>query len=390
MKITYTGPNRSHDYAYAQALYNAGALYAFVSGFSRLSPRAKLIDVGDKLHRHDFFQTHYLGCLRFGLPTKICNLANRLASISLDNASYKFAVDSDFFIFYRTHGLNTTRRIHKQGRNTVCVMQEVNSHVEYARDILYNEYMRLESTKPFENEPDYKLRLEAYEEADYILCPSEFVRKSFLDKGFSSEKIIKVNFGFPKVETTNTIKQYKEEDVFRVLYVGQIHYRKGLHYAIEAFNQLKHPKKEFVIVGPTTSITGLEKTIIPSGVSFTGALKGEELKSQYRRASCFILPSLEEGLALVQTEALAFGLPLLITTNTGGDDLITDGVQGFIVKPADIEALRFRLQEMADSPALLSQMSINAIQIASNLGNWDDATNRLIDQLTRLTSTDKM
>lgn len=384
MKITYAGPNRSSNYPYAQALYNANSLHAFVTGFSRLSPRAKLIDVGDKLKRHDFFQTAYVGSTRLKLPIAVCNLLNRLSSKRIDSASYKPASQSDAFIFYRTQGLSTTRRIHQQGLPTVCVMEEVNSHVEFARDILYKEYKRLELNEPFEDEPDYKLRLVTYEEADYILCPSDFVRNSFLSKGFSPSKLLKVNFGFPPVEVEVAKEKYKNRETFRVLYVGQLNYRKGLHYAIEAFKKVKHPKKEFVIVGPETSVTGLEKTSIPAEVTFTGALKGEELKQQYREASCFVLPSLEEGLALVQCEALSFGLPLLITTNTGGADLITDGVEGFIVPPCDADALQQRLQQMADSPELLSKMSTAASVTAKKLGSWDLAAKNLIDQLRPL------
>jgi glycosyltransferase involved in cell wall biosynthesis len=378
MKITYTGPNRSHDYGYAQALYNANVLYAFISGFSRLSSRAKLINVGNTLRRHDFFQTQYIGSLKLGLPTVICNMFNRLSNLRLDRVSYKAASKSDVFIFYRTQGLSTTRRIHKQKGRTICVMLEVNSHVENAREILYAEYKQLNINKPFEDEPDYKLRLEAYDEVDYILCPSEFVRNSFLRKGFAPEKLIKVNFGFPKLMTSGTDKKYNLGDPFRVLYVGQLHYRKGLHYAIEAFKKLQHPNKEFIIVGPQTTITGLEKTVIPNGVVLMGTLKGEELNDQYRRASCFILPSLEEGLALVQTEALSFGLPLLTTTNSGGDDIISDGIQGFIVPPCDAEALRQRLQQMADSPEMLTRMSAAATLTAQTLDGWDAAGNRLV------------
>ena len=174
------------------------------------------------------------------------------------------------------------------------------------------------------------------------------------------------------------------KECFRILYVGQLHYRKGLRYAIEAFRQLKHPNKKLVIVGPRVGITGLERLSIPDDVIFTGTLKGEELNNEYRKASIFILPSLEEGLALVQLEALSFGLPLLITTNTGGEDIIKDGVQGFIVPPRNATALWERLQQMADDRQLLKRMSEQALQVAHSFGNWDVAAKRLKDILSPL------
>ena len=384
MKITYTSPNRSHHYPYAKAMHRAGHLAAFVCGFSRLSPRSPLQEIGSSLKRHDFIQTLFLLSLRSHKIRPLSLWLQRQSNARLDQVSYKWAKESDAFIYYRTEGLRTSRRLHAEGSKTLCIMEEVNSHIEYAREILENEFNSLGLKRKFEPENEFELRLETYEEADCILCPSDFVRRSFISKGFSPDRLIKVNFGFPAVEVNTERKEYSKDDTFRVLYVGQLHYRKGLRYAIEAFRKLRHPKKEFVIVGPANPVTGLEKTSIPEGVTFTGPLKDEALKNQYRNASVFILPSLEEGLALVQGEALAFGVPLLITTNTGGDDIIKDGVEGFIVPPADIDSLADRLQHMADESELLNRMSANALIAAQTLGSWDVAVQKLVEGINRV------
>lgn len=380
MKITYTSPNRSHHYPYAKAMHKAGALQAFICGFSRLSPRAALPEIGDKLKRHDFFQTLFVASLRYRAPQTAVTALNKLSNRRLDQVSYYWARQSDVFLFYRTQGYRSMLKLHRQGPRPLCVMEEVNSHVEFADEILHEEFKNLGYRDTYQRDLDHTLRLKTYDEADYILCPSEFVKRSFISKGFSADRLLKVNFGFPPIEIKDILHP-KNTDTFRVLYVGQLNYRKGLRYAIEAFKKLKHPKKEFIIVGPTTQFTGLENTLIPDGVTFTGALKGDDLKNQYLNANVFVLPSLEEGLALVQGEALSFGTPLLITTNTGGDDLITDGVEGFIVPPADINALAERLQELADDQDLLKTMSENALQAARRLGSWDVAASKLIGQL---------
>ena len=306
-----------------------------------------------------------------------------MANYRLDQASYPWAKESDVFIHYRTQGYLTTQRLRRAGLPTLCVMEEVNSHVAVQDDLLQEELQRLGLGGHRERSPDYSLRLRAYEEADCILCPSEFVRRSFLAKGFAPEQLIKVNFGFPPIDALPTEPTDASPETFRVLYVGQIHYRKGLRYAVDAFRRLQHPRKEFIIVGPKTALTGLDQTPIPAGVVFTGTLKGEALKEQYRRASVFILPSLEEGLALVQGEALAAGVPLLITTNTGGDDLIQDGVEGFIVPAADENALADRLQRLADDPELRTRMAVAALGAAHKLGNWNTAVEVLIEALTK-------
>jgi glycosyltransferase involved in cell wall biosynthesis len=312
-----------------------------------------------------------------------------LTNLSLDKASYTSARESDAFIFYRTEGYTTTRRLKKENSSTLCIMEEVNSHVDNQYSIMQEEYKSLGYGKYPERIPDHATRLKTYESSDYILCPSEFVRRSFLEKGFSPDRLLKVNFGFSGMKQVVETAPVKNKDNFRVLYVGQLHFRKGLRYAIEAFKQLKHPKKEFIIVGPQAGVTGLEKIQLPKEVVFTGTLKGEELNDQYRKANVFILPSLEEGLALVQLEALSFGVPILITTNTGGDDIIQDGVQGFIVPPADAHTLTKKLQEMADDHELLQRMSAEALQAAHAYGSWDLAVKRLTGILTPIINLNK-
>src|SRR5437868_7550906 len=111
MKITYTAPNRSHHYPYAEALNRANLLHSFISGFSRFSPRAALPSIGDKLKRHDFFQNLYLASLKFNAGDFISTQFNHLTNLSLDKASYKSARESDAFIFYRTEGYTTTQRL---------------------------------------------------------------------------------------------------------------------------------------------------------------------------------------------------------------------------------------------------------------------------------------
>jgi alpha-maltose-1-phosphate synthase len=80
-------------------------------------------------------------------------------------------------------------------------------------------------------------------------------------------------------------------------------------------------------------------------------------------------------------EALSFGVPLLITTNTGGDDIIQDGVQGYIVPPGDAKAMAQKLQQMADDKELLENMSRAATQVAHEYGSWDLAVKRLANLL---------
>jgi glycosyltransferase involved in cell wall biosynthesis len=89
------------------------------------------------------------------------------------------------------------------------------------------------------------------------------------------------------------------------------------------------------------------------------------------RSHVLALASVEEGLALVQGQAMACGCPVVATMATGAEDLFTDGVEGFIVPDRDAAALAGRLQQLADDPALRGRMSAAALARVKHLGGWD-------------------
>lgn len=382
MQITYTSPIRAHHFSYAAALERAGALRAFVTGAFRGSKRAQMPALGARLIRRDFVQTVHLATIMAQGPDSLANWLGRVANRRLDAASYKPASESDVFLHYRTSGYHTTKKLHAEGRATLCVMEEVNSHVDCCQELMKQEYEKLGLGTYRGTFQDHDLRLRAYEEVDRILCPSSFVKRSFLERGFPEERLLMVNFGFthrPHREGVSSAS--KPPGVFRLLYVGQLNFRKGLRYAVEAFRLLRHPRKELVIVGPQTKVTGLEGVKIPSEVKFAGVLKGEELEAAYASASAFVLPTVEEGLALVLGEAMVAGLPVITTMNSGGDDLITDGVEGLLVPAADSEGLLEAMQKLADSPELCEQMGQAALAKSRQLGDWDAAAGRLVAAL---------
>jgi starch synthase len=382
VKITYTATNRAHHYPCAVSLYRHAALHAFVSGFSRLSPRAALPEIGDAMKRHDLVQTIYVLSDRAKLPAGIVSYFEESSHKVLDRASYEWAAESDVFLYYRLTGHRTTQRLHREGAKTLCVLEEVNTHISFFHEILREEHGKLGLGKYPLREQTQRRLLEAYDQADFILCPSSFVVRSFIAKGVAPEKLIMVNFGFKQpVPWKVASRERPADDVFRILYVGQLHYRKGLRYAVEAFRMLRYPRKEFVIVGPSTPITGLEKVSIPEGIRFTGTLKGDELEQAYRSASIFVLPTLEDGSALVQGEAMAAGLPIVTTTHSGSEDFISDGIEGIVVPPADSGALAEAFEKLAACSSLRKEMGNRAQIAVAKLGDWDAAAEKLISEL---------
>jgi glycosyltransferase involved in cell wall biosynthesis len=176
------------------------------------------------------------------------------------------------------------------------------------------------------------------------------------------------------------------DDAFEVLFAGQVSLRKGIPYLLEAFSILRHPHKRLTIVGSVQEdMRELLRKVPTENVIFTGSIAQPDLAVSMSRSHVLALPSVEEGLALVQGQAMACGCPVIGTTATGAEDLFTDGLEGFIIPERDVRALADRLQQLADDPGLRARMSEAALQRVRSLGGWDTYGERWDDLLHTLT-----
>jgi glycosyltransferase involved in cell wall biosynthesis len=321
-----------------------------------------------------------LASLKFRFPKRLTDELAYLSKLWIDCLSEAPARQSDVFLFYNGAGLRTATRL--RGRGVVRVVEVVNSHVLAQERIMREEHECLKLPFiPFHRR-EVARRLEEYREAEAVLCPSRFVKRSFISEGVPEEKLAIVHYGLEPQGSKD--EPERKGDIFRVLYVGQISVRKGVRYLIQAFAGLKRANKELLVVGPRSLVTGIDDLQLAPNVELTGALKGDALAAVYRSASVFVLPSIEDGMGLVIGEALSFGLPVVATVNTGAADLFTDGVEGWQVPIRDPGAIREKLQMLADGPDLLKTMSAAAEARSRSLGGWEVAGKALVSTLRSL------
>jgi len=195
--------------------------------------------------------------------------------------------------------------------------------------------------------------------ADHVVGGSEYVRQSVIAVGCPPDRAHVA----PYAADTNKFVPGEpgSNDPVRILFVGQIGMRKGIPYLLEAFSRLKRPGVELLLVGPMLgSGEGLKRYAglfkhIPS-------LPHGEIPALMRSADIFAFPSLHEGSAVVIFEALASGLPVIVTPNSGS--VVEDGVEGFVVPIRDIDALAARLSRLVDDPELRRRMGAAARETA--------------------------
>jgi len=312
---------------------------------------------------------------------------NQWVSDSFDNWLCRNVEPCDAFIAISGAGLATGPLVQSRGGKFIC--DRGSTHQRFQHEVMAQEYLRwdLPNIAP----PAHILRREEaiYNLADAITVPSHVALRSFIDMGVPAEKLHVIPYGVRLDKFTPTQPPPSAlplSDSFEVLFAGQISLRKGIPYLLQAFARLRHPRAHLTLVGTLQDELRPLLAVLPTqNVTFTGSIPQPELARLMSRSHVLALPSIEEGLALVQGQAMACGCPVVATAATGAEDLFTDGVEGFIVPARDPVALADRLQQLADDPALRAQMSATALARVQSLGGWDrygDQWDTLLHSLT--------
>jgi len=273
----------------------------------------------------------------------------------------------DAFIGISGAGLKTGRQLQQRGGKFIC--DRGSSHQRYQAEIVADEFRRWDLPAP-PDDPRDTVREEAiYAAADAITVPSSFSARSFIEMGVPAEKVHTIPYGV-RLESFSKVAD-PPTDTFQVLFAGHVSLRKGVPYLLQAFQQLRHPAKRLRVVGDVSAeIEQLLSRLPTANVEFLGSVPQVQLPRLMSTSHVMVLPSIEEGLALVQGQALACGCPVLASTNTGGEDLFSDETEGFIVPIRDVDALTDRMQRLADDPILQHQMSAAALTRVQHLGGW--------------------
>lgn len=223
-----------------------------------------------------------------------------LTGIVMRNCDICIAMSGDF--------LYAPMRAKKNG--SILIYERGSKHIEEQRRVLE----RIPSFKDTNPVPEFNYRreLESYKIADYIAIASKHVKESFLPYDFPVERLFQNPYGVDLSMFRPLPNVAKEYDV---IMVGGWSYRKGCDLIIEA---IKKTGIKFLHVG---GIVDLEFPKNIPNMTHVGAVDQTQLINYYNKAKVFLLPSREEGLAMVQAQAVACNLPLVGSYDSGAEDL---------------------------------------------------------------------
>ena len=298
-------------------------------------------------------------------------VARRLRSI---------ASEVDLVHTWPSGALKTLRTANELGIPTV--LERPNSHTRVAVEVVRRESERLGVELPTGSEHALDEAVLKHEEeefrvADHLLCPSDFVRQTFLDEGYPPEKLLRHAYGFDDRVFHPAVDVSPAKRPFTALFAGYAAVRKGLHYALEAWrDSAAHASGKFLIAG--SILPAYEAKLHPlldqPGVVALG--HRTDVAELMRDSDILVLPSLEEGSPLAVLEALGSGCVPVVSDVCG--DACRHGENALVHRVGDVEMLSKHIDLVHNGPTLLARLREGAITSAPS-HTWKAAGRRLFE-----------
>ncbi len=237
-----------HHFDLARELHRRGALEAIFTGY----PRWKLRDEGvalDRIRSYPWVQTVNLGKSRLGLTNAwLDRELDWLAHESIDRHCARNLPECDVFVALSGSGLNAGQAAARLGAHYVC--DSGSAHIRAQHELLRDESRRWGGGFPGVDPRSIAKEEREYAVADRVTVPSQFARSTFVERGVPADKVRVIPYGV-SLEKFQPVGE-PPPDGFDVLAVGQVSFRKGVPYLIEAFRRLRHPRKTLTFVGAVT------------------------------------------------------------------------------------------------------------------------------------------
>ncbi|MGO9324630.1 MAG: glycosyltransferase family 4 protein [Terracidiphilus sp.] len=261
------------------------------------------------------------------------------------------------------------------------VLERPNAHTRFAYEVVRKECEKLGVVLSPGHEHAYKPRVLAKEEAEYdaafrLLCPSDFVVQTFMDQGFSRERLTRDQYGYDESVYHSGQQVRDDRRGLTMLFVGGCAPRKGLHYALQAW--LRSPASrngKFVVAGAFVPgyAEKLSSMLAHPSVEVLG--HRSDVAELMRRSDLLVLPSIEEGSALVTSEARASGCVLLVSDAAGA--ICRHMENALVHRVGDVDQLTEHLTLLDVNRDLLEKLRGASLNTADEI-TWKAAGRKLL------------
>lgn len=262
------------------------------------------------------------------------------------------------------------------------VLERPNAHTRFAYEVVRKECERLGVALPPDHEHAYnedvlRLEEEEFRRAYRLLCPSEFVLQSFLDLGFSRVKLVRHQYGFDEQVYYSDPEPRQEKAGLTMLFVGGCAPRKGVHYALEAWlKSTACHEGQFIIAGGFVPgyAEKLSSMLFHPSVHVLG--HRNDVPELMRQSDILVLPSIEEGSALVTSEARGSGCVLLVSEAAGA---ICQHMENSLVhRVGDVSTLTEHINLLHQDRTTLRKLRAESLRLVQDI-TWSAAGVKLLE-----------
>ena len=277
----------------------------------------------------------------------------------------------DLVIGYEMCSEKTFRQAKNMG--IPCVLDAAACHFRWVDQQLESKFY----SKKFH--PSKSLRLRKLNEtrlADWIVCPSNLAKRTYTNQFIPQENVLVNSLGYDPYNFTPGRSQPSNR--YRpptFVYVGQLANHKGLDILLEAFRQTitKYPDVILKVIGPKLSIPVKSS----KNINVLGRFTSDQLAGELASSDCLVLPSRADSYGLVVLEALAMGVPVIVSENAGVTEVIRNGENGWTITPNSVRALTLRMVACVKNIQQLRSMSNSCRDSVKDL-TWDRYQKRSI------------
>lgn len=262
-------------------------------------------------------------------------------------AAHALPPSGDRFMGFVGKALHSFRAARERGFR-ILELVAANSHVRNVQRLHQRAAADSGVSDSWLNEAQAAKTIREYELADRILVHSRYTADSFLEAGIPSAKLHRTYLRVhPRFQPPD---DRPDDELFRIVYVGRIEATKGIGVLLDAYERLDVPSKELTLVGGwSTRSMRKYMTRRLSDVRNVELAPGDPLPS-LQTADVFIHPSYEDGFGYAPMEALACGVPVIVTEDTGMKEYVIDGQNGFVVPTGSVDHLLHRLGQITHKP----------------------------------------
>ena len=306
---------------------------------------------------------------------RACSLHDYIVSRRLE----KLAGRIDIIHTWPGGALRTLKTARRLGIPTV--LERCNAHTRFAYDVVERECQRLGISMPRGHEHAYKADLLRKEEEEFqlasrLLCPSDFVRRTFLDQGFTQSQLARHQYGYDDQLYFPDLEHRNGKRGLTMLFVGGCAPRKGLHYALEAWLQSSaHRDGTFLIAGKFMPAYAekLAQLLAHPSVHVLG--HRNDVPELMRKSDILVLPSIEEGSALVTLEARGSGCVLLVSEAAGA--ICEHMFNALVHRVGDVTALSEHITLLHENPGFLEKLRAASLSTVGCI-TWNTAGKKLL------------